>query len=124
MLQVTRHWLGLLRGGLLAHQSLAMASLGAFLPSKKATSKEAPSPVGALMAEAVEQYFTEMAGAGQDVLAQLAHAHPHADGGEDGQRGGGCALPPPPLPPPPPQSPTPTTTTLTNSQTATQKMAR
>ena len=91
-MQVTRHWIGLLRGGLLSNQALAMAALNAFLPPGDA----APvGPAAAKMGAAVGQYLEEEPGAGKDVMAQLAHSHPHSDAAEDGQAGGGYALPEP-----------------------------
>lgn len=87
--QVTRHWLGLLRGGLLSNQALAMAALNAFLPPGGGA---AGGPGAEQMATAVAQYLAEEPAAGKDIVTQLAHSHPHSDAAEDGAAGGGCAF--------------------------------
>ena len=81
--------MGLLQGGLLSHQTLAITAFTAFMgdSSDGMAAPSAARPMAATLTATVGRVLREQPAAGQAIMAQLAHNHPHHDAGEEG--GGG-----------------------------------
>ena len=72
--------MGLLQGGLLSHQALAITAFTAFMGDSSGD----PAPMAATLTATVGRVLREHRAVGQAIMAQLAHNHPHHDAGEEG----------------------------------------
>ena len=80
--QAAQHWFGHLQGGLLSHQTLAITALTAFIGVGGA---DVEGPMAPTLTATVARLMREQGGvAGQAIMAQMAHNHPHHDANEEG----------------------------------------
>ncbi len=76
--------MGLLQGGLLSHQALAITAFTALMGDGSGDSAPGAGSMAATLTATVGRVLRDEPAIGRAIMAQLAHNHPHHDAGEEG----------------------------------------